>query len=446
MIPVQGKYTNAIIYTDNVEQKAISQIFGLCNHPAFENATIRIMPDVHYGEGCTVGTTVKLAKKMVIPNIVGVDIGCGVRTTIFKTKMSIDFKELDDFIVNKIPSGMAIHEHTHLDLNKDVKTKIKEVVKDLNLGNEEKYLHSVGSLGGGNHYIEIGRIDDETYALSIHSGSRNLGKKVCEIFQIRAKVHMEGGKRLKAAQKELVERLKKEHREKDISKEFINLKNNFDGKITGIPLGMEYIEDEDFDDYIVNMMKCQELAKESRRLMSKDIIEFLGVEVIDEFDTIHNYIEQVQETLDETTKMVYYIRKGAISAKEGEKVAIPLNMKDGVIIGVGKGNKEWNYSAPHGAGRLLSRGDAKELISLEEYKAAMENVQTWSVCTETIDESPQAYKPANEIIELVKDTIDIQYIVKPIYNFKAHAEKKSWKEIKAEEKLAKKLKRENICE
>lgn len=445
MIPIQGKYTNAIIYTDNVEQEAISQVYGLCNHPAFKDAKIRLMPDIHAGSGCTIGTTVRLTKKMVIPNIVGVDIGCGVYTTIFKTSAPIDFKALDDFIVESIPSGMTIREHKHKEIKKDVLEKVKEIVRDLNFGDLEKYWRSIGTLGGGNHYIEVGKIDDTTYALSVHSGSRNLGKKVCEKFQIVARNHMQGGKRLVDAEKELIAKLKKEHREKEINKELMNLRNNFESKIVGIPKDLEYIENEDFDAYIENMLKCQAMAAESRRLMSKDIMDFLNSQnkdiVVEEvFDTIHNYIEQTYECNETSCTPVYYIRKGAISAKDGEKVAIPLNMKDGVIIGIGKGNPDWNYSAPHGAGRLLSRSKAKELVSLEEFQDSMKDVQSWSVCKDTLDESPQAYKPAQEIIDLVKDTVDIQYIVKPIYNFKAHTPEKTWKEIKAEEKARKNAK------
>lgn len=596
MFDIIGKYTNATIYTDRIEEEAISQLYALCNHPAFENAKIKVMPDVHAGAGCTIGTTIKLAKKMVIPNIVGVDIGCftgdtevwcsngsyktikelaekntifftdsfdeetqsfipckatafktrknaelvevtycgktqlhqeekeikirctpdhkfltcyenngtlhysnetfiwkeakdlklgtrlvaedtniivksvkfledkedvyclnvpethnfsirmgvivhncGVNTTIFQINDEIDFKKLDDFINEFIPSGMNTRERKHPKLKKEIKEQVKEIVKNLNLGDEERHLTSIGTLGGGNHYIEIGKINDNTYALSVHTGSRNLGKKVCEIFQLKAKNHMIGGKRLANAQKELIAKLKKEQREKDINKELMNLKNNFEAKIIGIPKDLEYIEDEDFEEYMKNMQKCQAMAAENRRLIALDIIDFLrasssSLTVVECFDTIHNYIEK--ENID--GQAYYCIRKGAISAKKGEKLAIPLNMKDGVIIGIGKGNLDWNESAPHGAGRLLSRSKAKENISLEEFQESMQGINTWSVCRETLDESPQTYKPAEEIIELVKDTIEILYVVKPIYNFKAATREKSWKEIKQEEKNKKK--------
>ena len=413
MIELNGKYTDAKIFTDSIEPEAIGQIFGLCNHPAFEGAKIRVMPDVHAGAGCTIGTTVVLDKKMVIPNIVGVDIGCGILTTFFKTDGPIkDFKPLDDFINANIPYGMSVRESEHKKLNPITKSKVLDIVRDLNLGSEERHLNSIGSLGGGNHYIEIGQLDDGTYAISVHTGSRNLGKKVCEYFQEKAVENVNGKADLEAEIKKTIEELKSIGRAKAIEGEIARLKKEFKGGKKGIARGLEYIEGNDFNMYMEYMFKCQAMAAENRRLISEDILNFLGVKPEEQFDTIHNYIEESNDT--------YIIRKGAISAKYGQKVAIPLNMRDGVIIGIGKGNEDWNHSAPHGAGRLLSRSKAKETVSMEEFEESMEGIQTWSVNRSTLDESPQAYKPAEEIIELVKDTIDIWHIVKPVYNFKAH--------------------------
>lgn len=413
MIELNGKYTDAKIFTDSIEPEAIGQIFGLCNHPAFEGAKIRVMPDVHAGAGCTIGTTVVLDKKMVIPNIVGVDIGCGILTTFFKTDGPIkDFKPLDDFINANIPYGMSVRESEHKKLNPITKSKVLDIVRDLNLGSEERHLNSIGSLGGGNHYIEIGQLDDGVYALSVHTGSRNLGKKVCEYFQEKAVENVNGKADLEAEIKKTIEELKSIGRAKAIEGEIARLKKEFKGGKKGIARGLEYIEGNDFNMYMEYMFKCQAMAAENRRLISEDILNFLGVKPEEQFDTIHNYIEESNDK--------YIIRKGAISAKDGQKVAIPLNMRDGVIIGIGKGNEDWNHSAPHGAGRLLSRSKAKETVSMEEFKESMEGIQTWSVNRSTLDESPQAYKPAEEIIELVKDTIDICHIVKPVYNFKAH--------------------------
>lgn len=317
---------------------------------------------------------------------------------------------------------MSVRESEHKKLNPVVKSKVLDIVHDLNLGSEERHLNSIGSLGGGNHYVEIGHLDDRTYALSVHTGSRNLGKKVCEYFQQKAVGNVNGKADLQEAVKKLIAELKTSGRAKDIETEVVRLKREFTGGKTGIPRGLEYIEGNDFDQYMEYMFKCQAMAAENRRLISEDILGFLGVKPEEQFDTIHNYIEEVpgDSIFGENSESKYIIRKGAISARSGQKVAIPLNMRDGVIIGLGKENLEWNNSAPHGAGRLLSRSKAKELVSLEEFEESMEGIQTWSVNRSTLDESPQAYKPAEEIIELVKDTVDIWSIVKPVYNFKAH--------------------------
>lgn len=567
MLELRGKYTNALVYTDMIEEEAISQIIGLCNHPVFKDAKIRIMPDVHAGAGCTIGTTIKLKEKKIIPNLVGVDIGCftidtkvwtgtsyktfaelmelnqsfmvesydseidgfimckavakqtrknaelikvvygsktntyevkctldhkfmlnnktwveakdlktgmqlmynndglkpteicvketcileekqdvycltvedthnflieggivvhncGVLTTLFKVKEEIDFKALDDFILSAIPNGCNVRNGIHKDIQSEIKQLISEVVKNLKLGNLNYHYDSCGTLGGGNHYIEIGKIDEDTYALSVHSGSRNLGKQVCEYFQKEAVEHMKAKEDLRKLEKELIERLKNEGRAKEISSELENLKKTYQSKYKGIPVDLAFIEGETYEQYIENMIKCQKVAVENRRLMAKEILSFLNAEIIDQFQTIHNYIEDIDGTI--------IIRKGAIRANSGEKVAIPLNMKDGVIIGIGKGNEDWNCSAPHGAGRLLSRSKAKADLSMEDFKKDMSGIQTWSVCRETIDESPAAYKPAEMIIEQVKDTIDIVDIIKPIYNFKAHGVEKTWAEKKAE--------------
>ena len=425
MFKLEGQYTDAIVYSDLVEQEAISQIMGMCNHPAFKGAKIRIMPDVHPGAGCTIGTTIHMKERKIVPNLVGVDIGCGVLTTIFKSKEQPDFFALEQFILEKIPHGHDNQLHNHPELKRDVKMAIKELVKDLNFGNPEQYYKMCGSLGGGNHYIEVGQLDEETYALSVHTGSRNLGKKVCEYFQRKAVFNIKGGDQLAQAERELIANLKKNHREKEISKELINLRNNSDFKIQKIPKSMEYVEGEMYDAYVKNMMICQRFAAENRRLITHDILSFLQLTAIEQFDTIHNYIEQESDGS-------IIIRKGAIAAHKGQKVAIPLNMKDGVIIGIGLGNEEWNNSAPHGAGRLFSRARADAELSIDEFKEDMKDVQTWSVCAETLDESPRAYKPAAVIIEQVQDTIQIENIIKPVYNFKAHSPKKDWKTIKKE--------------
>ena len=430
MFEVKGKYTKATILTDLCEETAISQIIGLCNHPAFKDADIKIQPDCHSGEGCVIGTTAHLKEKKIIPNVVGVDIGCGVLTTIFKKKGLESFLPLEEFIQKNIPSGHDIRILEHPLLKKEIKKDIEDIVSELKIGESSKFLNSVGSLGGGNHYLEVGKIDDETFALSVHTGSRNLGKRVCEYFQEKGSIFIEGKERLGIAISEKVDELKAQHKESEITETIKKMKNSNEYKIIGIPKDLAYIQDKDYDDYIRNMIRCQKMAEESRRLISCDIINFLEAEFVEQFDTIHNYIEEMPD------KSIM-IRKGAISAKKGQKLAIPLNMKDGVIIGVGLGNKEWNESAPHGAGRLLSRSKANQSLNIEDFKNSMEGIQTWSVCQETLDESCMAYKPADLIISQVKDTIDIIYIVKPVYNFKSHVERRSWADIKREEKQRK---------
>lgn len=345
-------------------------------------------------------------------NCISITGNCGVLTTFFETKEPINCKDLDGFINANIPYGMNVRETEHKKLNPVTKSKVLDIVRDLGLGSETRHINSIGSLGGGNHYLEIGKLDDGTYALSVHTGSRNLGKKVCEYFQQKAVENINGKKDLQVAIKEKIAELKASGREKQIESEIARLEKEFVGGKKGIAKGLEYIEGDDFDAYMKCMFICQAMAAENRRLITEDILSFLEAKVKDQFDTIHNYIEESNGS--------YIIRKGAISAKYGQMVAIPLNMRDGVIIGLGRGHKDWNCSAPHGAGRLLSRSKAKETISLEDFETSMEGIQTWSVNKSTLDESPQAYKPAEEIIELVKDTIDICHIVKPIYNFKAH--------------------------
>lgn len=413
MFEIHGKYTNAKVYADICEAEAISQIQELCNHPAFANAKIRIMPDTHSGAGCVIGTTVVLKEKKIIPNIVGVDINCGVMTTIFEVNKEIDYKSLDNFINSCIPSGMNIREHPYKNINPDIVKKVSNVVKTFNLGDANYHICSIGTLGGGNHYIELGEINPNTYALSVHTGSRNFGKKVCEYFSKKAEENFLGKNELKDALKTLISELKSQGREREINEKTKELKENFASSSHKFSKSLAYIENEDYDNYISCMKVCALMANESRKIISNEIISFLSGNIIAQFDTIHNYIEQLPDG-------TIVIRKGAISAKRGERVAIPLNMKDGVILGIGKGNSDWNCSAPHGAGRLLSRSKAKETLSLEEFTKEMEGIKSWSVCSSTIDESPMAYKPADSIVEQVKDTIDIIDIVKPLYNFKSH--------------------------
>lgn len=377
MFNIYGKYTEAVIYSDICEPSALSLIYDLCNHPVFEGARIRIMPDVHSGKGCAVGTTVKMKGGRIIPSIVGADIGCGVLTVVFEHNGEINYKALDEYIDSSIPYGMAIRNTVHKGMSNELKRRISTLCEQIGMQRSyQPFVRSCGTLGGGNHYIEIGMTDDGKYALTIHTGSRGLGKCIAERFG-------------------------------DIAKNYLHSNN-----ITGVNRSLPFIEGKDYDSYIQAMLVATEMAKESRRLIAADIMAFLGARVTDSFDTIHNYIEVHRDGS-------ITVRKGAIRALEGERVAIPLNMRDGVLICRGRGNQEWNCSAPHGAGRLMSRSEAKATISMEEYEASMRGINSWSVVPSTVDESPMAYKPAHLICEQIEQTAEILFTIRPLYNFKA---------------------------
>ncbi len=379
MFNIYGKYTSATIYADVCEKDALSQIYDLCNHPRLKGALIRIMPDVHAGAGVTVGTTVKMTGDTVLPSIVGADIGCGVLTVVFEANSPIDFKMLDDFIYSSIPFGMSVRQSTHPSMQNTLKRRVRELCERLSMSKcEAAFLRSAGTLGGGNHYIEIGRLKNGKYALTIHTGSRSLGKCIAEYYA-------------------------------DCANNYLHSNN-----ITGVNKGLPFLVGEEAKSYISDMLLATDFAKENRRLIAKDILDFLGIKPEYTFDTIHNYIE-----LDRDGSIT--IRKGAISAKQDELVAIPMNMRDGVLVCRGLGNPEWNYSAPHGAGRLMSRSEAKATLSLDDYAQNMRGIATWSVLSSTLDESPMAYKSMDSILPLVGETVEILEVIKPLYNFKARS-------------------------
>lgn len=394
MLELKGKYNTAKVFTDNIEQEAIAQIIELCNQEFVKDSVIRIMPDVHSGAGCTIGTTMTIKDK-VVPNLVGVDIGCGMHVSILKEK-DIDLATLDKIIYDYIPSGFDIRSKEH--------KYCKEIaISDLKCKNHvdlNRAMLSIGTLGGGNHFIEINRDEDGTLYLVIHSGSRHLGKQVAEYYQ---KLAIKALTDTKKQKEELIKRLKAEGRQQEIQAESNKIQP------PKIKQDLAYVEGQNFDDYIHDMKIVQEFAVWNRKAMADEIITRLGLTVKDEFSTIHNYIN--------TETMV--LRKGAISAQKGEKVIIPINMRDGSIIAIGKGNEDWNCSAPHGAGRLMSRKKAKETLSLEEFAETMKDIYTTSVNQSTLDESPMAYKPIDEILENIKDTVEVYKIIKPIYNFKS---------------------------
>ena len=393
------------IFTENIEQEALDQIYTLVKQPAFSDCKIRIMPDVHAGTGCVIGFTADLGEK-VIPNIVGVDIGCGMLTTNLGN-IDIDFEKLDNIIREYVPSGRKVHEEENSSVASDIieKLQCKEQLKNINW-----LKRSCGTLGGGNHFIEVDDDSKNNKYLVIHSGSRNIGKQVAEIYQQMAIDDISSKSNFKQDCEKIISEYKKCGREKEISKAIKELKQSYETNTTKIPRELSYLVGKHREMYLHDMKLCQRFAEINREMMRNVICENMGWDVFDAFQTIHNYIEHGTNI----------VRKGAISAKAGEKVLIPINMRDGCILGIGKGNEDWNYSAPHGAGRTMSRSKAKESILLEEYQKAMDGIFTTSVNTFTIDESPMAYKTMDEIIGNIKDTVEIVDIIKPIYNFKAN--------------------------
>lgn len=389
------------IFTENIDPKALNQIYTLVKQPAFSDCKIRIMPDVHAGTGCVIGFTADLGDK-VIPNIVGVDIGCGM-LTVELGNIEIDFTALDSTIRKYIPSGRNVHEErfVHFDLQH---LRCFRELKDT-----KRLERSIGTLGGGNHFIEIDT-DSEGYKyLVIHTGSRNLGKQVAEHYQNLAVEIMQGKDELYEKQEQLIAEYKAQGRRKEIQSAIKELHRKFDPNPLGIPKELCYLTGKYREDYLHDMEICQRFAVLNRNTISSVLIDKMNWRSFGAFETVHNYIEF-------GTNMV---RKGAISAKTGEKLLIPINMRDGCIIGVGKGNEDWNCSAPHGAGRIMSRSEAKELVSLDEFEKAMQGIFTTSVNQSTIDESPMVYKSMSEIVKNITDTIEILKIIKPIYNYKS---------------------------
>ena len=393
---------NVKFFADTIDPKAYNQVMTLVSQSAFEGCKIRIMPDVHPGAGCVIGFTADLGEK-VIPNIVGVDIGCGM-LTVELGQIDIDFEKLDDVIHTYVPSGRNVHSAVACPSK-----FLKQLYCYDHLKNIRWLRCSLGTLGGGNHFIEIDEDAHGNRFLVIHTGSRNLGKQVADYYQRLAVDNLTGANDITNLRNELIDSLKAQGREKEISKALDELASNFQPKGVGVPKELSYLEGQDRLDYLHDMQLCQKFAVINRAWIANVICRHMGWSALNQFETIHNYIES-------ETNMV---RKGAISAKSGERVLIPMNMRDGCIIGVGKGNEDWNYSAPHGAGRLMSRGEAKDAVSMKEFASSMEGIYTTSINESTLDEAPMVYKSAEEIQHLVVDTIDIERIIKPIYNFKA---------------------------
>ena len=396
MIELRGKYAEAKVFTDIVDQESISQVISLLNQPYAAGSRVRMMPDIHAGAGCTVGTTMTIGDK-VCPNLVGVDIGCGMETVRLKEK-HMELQKLDKLIRSEIPSGFAIRSKAHRYAN-EIDLESLRCAKHVDLLRAEK---SIGTLGGGNHFIEANRDDEGNLYIVIHSGSRRLGLEIANYYQEA------GFKALNSRKEEiddLIADLKKQGREREIEGVLQELK----ARPVNIPKPLAYLEGWLLEDYLHDMAIAQTYADLNRRAIMDTILKGMGLKAVERFTTIHNYIDLKAGIL----------RKGAVSARAGERLLIPINMRDGSLICVGRGNEDWNFSAPHGAGRLMSRSAAKQSFTVSEFKKQMQGIYTTSVGAATLDECPMAYKSMEDIVDNIGPTTEIERIIKPIYNFKA---------------------------
>ncbi len=401
MLILKGKYNEAKIFADTADEASVAQVRLLLDQEFTAGSKIRMMPDIHAGAGCTIGTTMTVTDRLV-PNLVGVDIGCGMETVVFKEK-HLELQKLDKLIYEKIPSGFQVRENTHSYFEQ---TALEELYcwKQIDQKRAEK---SLGTLGGGNHFIEVDQDEQGVNYLVIHSGSRHLGVEVAEYYQ------QEGYKALNGSTKKdidkMIEEFKAQGRQKEIQKSIAERKQTVR---TDIPKNLAYVSGELFDQYIHDMKIVQDYARLNRLAMLREIVKGMKLHLTDQFTTIHNYID--------TETMI--LRKGAVSAKKGERLLIPVNMRDGSLICVGKGNADWNESAPHGAGRLMSRSAARQSFTVSEFKKQMSGIYSTSVNQETLDECPMAYKAMDDIVKHLSDTAAIEKVIRPIYNFKASGE------------------------
>ena len=415
---------NVKIFTENIEESAKEQIKELLSIDVFSQCKIRIMPDVHAGAGCVIDFTGNLGDK-VIPNIVGVDIGCGILVQPFVCTKDIDYHALNEFILHHIPSGRNYRNNNYAPLPQkymDLYRESKDIIKKLRCYRELKETKrlnaSIGSLGGGNHFIELDKDESGMTYLVVHTGSRNLGKQVAEIYQKLAVKCQSGWAELMEEQNRMIEEYKRAGRKSELQEAIRELHNSFKMRKPTIPPDLSYLEGSFREDYLHDMRLCQHWAKLNRWLITGLLMDYLTQQKnVDDsakdwqglsFESIHNYIGDDN-----------IIRKGAISAYSGQKCIIPLNMRDGSLICIGKGNADWNSSAPHGAGRIMSRSQAFKNISMEDYRMSMEGIYSESLSEETKDESPMVYKPKDEIIRNIQDTVSIVNVIKPMYNFKA---------------------------
>lgn len=397
MLELRGKFATAKVFTDVVDEASISQVITLLNQPYVNGSRVRMMPDIHAGAGCTIGTTMTISDK-ICPNLVGVDIGCGMETIRIK-ETHIEPQKLDKVIRDSIPSGFSIRSKAHRfadSINLSELCCAKKV-------NIDRAYSSIGTLGGGNHFIEANKDDEGNIYIVVHSGSRHLGLEIANYYQ------EEAYKALTSYSKEeidsVIETLKASGRAKEIQRELKKLKS----KNSPIPKPLAYVEGALFDQYLHDMKIAQRFAELNRQAMMDTIVKGMGFHVVEQFTTIHNYID--------IDNMI--LRKGSVSAQAGERLLIPINMRDGSLLCTGKGNEDWNFSAPHGAGRLMSRSSAKEAFTVSEFKKQMEGIYTTSVGRSTLDECPMAYKGMEDIVGNIEPTVNVDAVIKPIYNFKA---------------------------
>ena len=397
---IRGRCGVAIAYAKVIEDEAVEQIRRMCDYEFTEGASIRIMPDVHWGKGCTIGTTMTVRDK-VVPNLVGVDIGCGMYT-VDLGKEEIDLARFDE-AAHYVPSGRNLWD------GRQEKFDLLGLCCYRALKDTKRIARSLGTLGGGNHFIEIDRSADGTNYLVIHTGSRNLGKQVAEYYQNIAIDLSHGKDELFRARDELIRKYKAEGRRSELQEALKDLNRAFQAKAAEIPADLAFLFGSYLADYLHDIEICQDFARRNREVLARILLERTGLTAGDAFHTIHNYIDTEERIL----------RKGAIAAHAGERVLIPINMRDGSILAVGRGEPDWNYSAPHGAGRLMSRTAAKENLSMDEFRETMADVYTTAVNENTLDEAPMAYKALADIIDVIEDSVDVIEVLKPIYNFKA---------------------------
>lgn len=402
MIEISGKYNSAKVFADIVEQTAISQIIALCNQEFTAGSSIRIMPDVHAGAGCTIGTTMTIKEK-IVPNLVGVDIGCGMHVLEIR-KAKIDYDVLDRTIKERVPLGFNVHEG-----RKEKFEELQALMCFREIKDTKKIERAIGTLGGGNHFIEIDQDEEGNQYLVIHSGSRNLGKQVADYYQGMAYELLQGKGKLLIEQERIISQYKKEGRKQEIAKAIKDLYASWEKKEVDIPKDLCYLSGRSKDEYLHDMKICQQYADLNRKTIGQQICLHMGFSVTSSWSCVHNYIDISNNIL----------RKGAVSAQKNEKILIPLNMRDGSIVAIGKGTEDWNFSAPHGAGRTMSRSVAKDSITLEDFEKSMEGIYSSSISMATLDESPFAYKNADDIVAPLEETATISKIIKPLYNIKA---------------------------